>query len=379
MIFRRQNVVFLLVASLFLASPCFLFSEETPWWEDLVTDGIYFDEKDAKEYIEGGRLPRSENYMQQAVLPTEFNEVGEDYRLKVGDTLEVFVYGEEKSKRDVVVDPRGMISYLFVNNIMAAGKTLRELRDTLTEGLRTYYRHVALCMTPVKFNAEYYTVDGVVKKPGKKPIVGRPTILSALCQSEGFTFVDYKDQLYDMCDLEKSFISRKGQYIPVDFTRLVREGDMSQDIPLEAGDYIYIPSRAIKQVFVVGEVAAPLSIDYFNTMSLAEAMAEAGDVMPRASSRIVVIRGSLACPKRFLIDYPRIVKGCAPDFPLQPGDIVYVPPERLYLWKEIFRAAVATFVDTVSAVAGTEAFIHVQPAAAGSFDNHSFFSGVSVP
>jgi polysaccharide export outer membrane protein len=304
----------------------------------------------------------------------------EPYRLKVGDTFIVSVYGEEKTDREVVVDPRGMISYLFIDSHPAVGKTIAEIREELGERLRKYYRHVILAITPIKFSAEYYTVTGQVVDPGKQPLVGNPTALSALCQAQGFTYIDYRDQLIDMCDLDRTFLARNGQYVPVDFNKLVRHGDLGQDQPLEAGDFIYVPGRSVKQVFVVGEVLNPHSIEYFSDISLVEAIAEAGDVTERASSRVVVLRGSLCCPTRYLIDYSRIVKGCYPDFRLLPGDIVFVPPRKLYLVKEFFRIAVAAFISTVAYETGIEMFIRSHPHAATDLGNRDFVpGGVIIP
>lgn len=300
------------------------------------------------------------------------------YRLKVGDTMLLSLYGEENTTQEIVVDPRGKVSYLFAQSIDAAGKTVEQLRAILKKDLEKYYRFVTLSITPIKFNAEYYTITGEVNKPGKKPIVGRPTVLSAICKAEGLSVVDYRDQIFEMSDLDKAFLARKGAYVPVDFQRLIRQGDLSQDLPLQAGDYIYIPNRTIKQVFVLGEVYGATTIDYFNEMTLAGAIAEAGEVTEAASSRVAVIRGSLACPIRFMVDYPQIVKGCAPDFPLLPGDIVFVPPRKLNYLRDIFRAAVATFVGTVADEAGVEAFIHVHPHAATDFDNREFTGGGTV-
>ncbi len=300
------------------------------------------------------------------------------YRLNIGDTFIISVYGDDRSKREVMVDPRGTISYLFVDALPAAGKTIDEVREDLTAELRKYYRYVKLAITPIKFSAEYYTVTGYVNKPGKQALVGRPTALSALCKAQGFAAIDYRDQLYDMCDLDRAFLARNGEYVPVDFSRLVRFGDLSQDVPLQAGDFIYVPNRAINQVFVVGEVMIPATIDYFNDISLVEAIAEAGDVTERASSRVVVLRGSLACPTRYLVDYTMMVKGCYPNFQLQPGDIVYVPPRKLYLLREIFRSAVAAFVGTVAAQAGLDLFIKMQPDAAGIVGDNNFISSGGV-
>lgn len=287
----------------------------------------------------------------------------DDYKLKIGDTLLISMYGDEKTKRHVTVDPSGKISYLYAETITASGKTIPQLRKEIEQKLKNYFRFVTLSITPLKFNGEFYTISGQVKESGKQPFIGRPTILTALCKAQGFPLIDYRDQMWDMCDLEKAFIAREGNYIPIDFARLVKEGDLHQNIFLEPGDFIYIPNRMIKQVFVLGEVAAPKAVDYFDDMSLLEAITDAGDTTDRASTRLVVLRGSLASPIHFLIDYNKIVKGHYPDFRLQSGDIVYVPPRKLYLLREIFRAAVASFVYTVAYETGIEWFIRSHPSA----------------
>lgn len=338
------------------------------------------EELDLLEYCDGDILYEPIQFDNSELIAKTQKLERENYRLKVGDTFLISIYGEENTEREVVVDPRGMISYLFVDSIIAIGKTIAEIREEITQSLRSYYRFVTLAITPIKFSAEFYIVTGHVQESGKQPLIGRPTLLSALCQAQGFAVIEYRDQLFDMCDLEKAFLARNGEYIPIDFNQLVKHGDLQQDVALEAGDFIHVPNRTVNQVFVVGEVFAPLSIEYYNDISLVEAIAEAGDVTERASSRVLVLRGSLSCPVRYLVDYSRVVKGCYPNFQLQPGDIVFVPPRKLYLLKEIFRLAVASFISTVAYETGIDWFIRTHPHAEGDLGGSAFVpGGVIIP
>lgn len=291
------------------------------------------------------------------------SEEQDEYRLKVGDSFILSMYGDEKTRRQVVVDPSGMVSYLYAEKIEVLGKTIGEMRKMIEENLRQYFRFATLSITPIKFNSEFYIVSGQLREPGKQPIIGNPTLLTALCDARGFPVIDYRDQVWDMCDLEKSFIARGGEYLPIDFVQLVREGDLRQNIALQAGDFIHVPSRVIKQVFVLGEVAIPKAVDYFQEMSLVEALAAAGDLTDRADFRIVILRGSLCRPIHFLVDYHRIVNGEYPDFPLREGDIVYAPPRKLYLLREVVRAAISAFVYTMAYETGVEWFVRSTPAA----------------
>lgn len=287
------------------------------------------------------------------------------YRLQCGDRLHLLVYGDPSTKRIVLVDPSGNINYLYAKNIPVRGKTIAEVRDILTQKMGTYYKDPLLMVTLTECLGEYYSIIGEVIEPGYKKIEGNPTLLSALCEAKGFTTRLFRDQTVDQADLSKSFMIREGQYLPIDFEALVIHGDVSQDVALKNGDYIYITPTGLKKVFVLGEVGSPAPIEYLHDTTLSRAIAEVGGLNSSASSRVVVIRGSLTLPIRFLIDINRILKGKALDFPLEPGDIVYVPPMRFAVLKEIVKQGIAGFVSIVASIAGAATYVSIQPKAAG--------------
>jgi len=283
------------------------------------------------------------------------------YRMQVGDRLEASLYGIEESEEELIVDPRGRLSFQFIDGYPVAGKTIEEVKAELTQELTSYYRYPIPMVKPIDLHQPHYTIMGEVLLPARNPIRGKATALTAICEAGGFKTRNFRQRLVDTVDLDHSFLARKGEYVPIDFKRLVQEGDLAQDVPLEDGDYLYFKSAINHQVYVVGEVSSPVTIDYYTTMSLAEAIAEAGGVRERASSRVAVIRGSLAWPTRYLIDFNRIVKGYAPDFMLQPGDIVYVPPMKLSRLKEMMKYGVLAFVRATMIELGIEAFLEFHP------------------
>lgn len=288
------------------------------------------------------------------------------YRLQCGDRLYISVYGDIPTKRVVLVDPSGNVNYLLAKNVPARGATIASLREELTHRLSSYYRDPMLMITLINTLGEYYAIIGEVREPGYKKIEGNPTLLTALCEAKGFTTRLFRDQTVDQADLEKSFMVRDGEYLPINFLSLVEEGDISQDILLKNGDYIYISPRGLKKIYVLGEVTSPTVIEFLNGVTLSQIIAEAGGVTTSASSRVAIIRGSLTLPIRFLVDINRIVKGKAMDFPLEPGDIVYVPPMRFSALKEIVKMGIANFVSVVASAAGVATYVSIQPAAAAT-------------
>lgn len=285
------------------------------------------------------------------------------YRLRIGDTLSISVYGEEETRFDATVGMSGKLNYLFIKNVEALGKTIDELRDILTEQLKSFYRYPVVIITPVAFAGEYYTIIGEVNDPGKKNLFGNTTLTSALCAASGFRTRIFRNQTVDLVNYDHSFLARNGELVPVNFKQLIVEGDIAQDVKLKAGDYIFIAPQQTSKVFVVGEVKTPVTVNYLNPITLADALAEAGGLTIRSSSRVLVIRGSIGYPRWFLIDINLILKGRALDFPLEPGDIVFVPVMKFQLLKEYVQAGILAFVNIVANVAGTNSFLEITPKA----------------
>lgn len=275
------------------------------------------------------------------------------YRIAIGDRLTVSIYGEMNTEREVVVDSTGSITYPIVGTLEVLGKTIDETRKAMNDRIRKVYRYTFVTISPIEFGAQYYTILGSVGAPGKKPLFGRETVLSALCRAGGFPMGLFRAQTVDLADLDHAFLMRKGDYLPVNFRSLVVEGDTSQDVELQAGDYIYIPSSLEKEIFVMGEVQMPAALGYINKVTLMEAIALAGGTTFNASSRAVVVRGSLSEPYTFFIDINLIFKGMACDFLLKPGDIVYVPPRQFTKLREVVNYAVRIFVSTMASDAGS--------------------------
>jgi protein involved in polysaccharide export with SLBB domain len=136
--------------------------------------------------------------------------------------------------------------------------------------------------------------------------------------------------------------------VPVDFQRLLREGDLSQNVYLQAGDFVYVPPLRSSQVHVLGAVLQPRSERMAGALTVVEAIALAGGTVPEAClSNVAILRGSLAHPQIAIVAINLVLVGKAPDVRLEPGDIVYVPftPERVL--ERYATLILDTFVRTV--------------------------------
>jgi protein involved in polysaccharide export with SLBB domain len=158
----------------------------------------------------------------------------------------------------------------------------------------------------------------------------------------------------ELADLRRSFVLRQGKLLPIDFERLLRQGDLSENIYLQPDDFVYFPPAKAREVYVLGAVADPRAVPFKQGMTVAMAVASGyGTISGAYMNHVVVVRGSLTHPQMVVIDYKSVIRGEASDIALEPGDIVYVPfsPYR-YLYRYL-QVALDTFVSSVAINAGT--------------------------
>jgi protein involved in polysaccharide export with SLBB domain len=249
---------------------------------------------------------------------------------------------------DVPVGPDGRLSYLQAANVMAAGLTIDELRAKLEDELKKYYQTPRTIITPVAFRSKRYIVMGAVVTKGIYSFDRPTTVIEAIARAGGLETGLYAAKTVEMADLQRSFLVRHGQRMPVDFERLFQHGDLSQNIPLEPEDYLYFASANGNEIYILGEVATPGPVVFNSRPTVINAIAARGGFTSRAfKSRVLVVRGSLEHPQTFVIDTSRILSGNQVDFPLQPHDIVYVGQSPWVIAGEVIDLAAKSFVQSL--------------------------------
>ncbi len=169
----------------------------------------------------------------------------------------------------------------------------------------------------------------------------------------------------ELADLSHSFVLRQGKLLPIDFNRLLKRGDMSQNIYLEPDDFVYLPGATAREIYVLGAVNQPRPIPYREGMTVARAIASAyGTLNGAYLDHVAVVRGSLAQPEIAIVDYKRVIRGQAQDVVLQPKDIVYVPLSPYRYIDRYLELIVNTFVSSAAINAGSKA-VGVQPTGIG--------------
>lgn len=283
------------------------------------------------------------------VNPPHRAEWQQHLTLGPGDIVNFALFGEPTlSRGDVVIAPDGRVSYLEAQDVLATGLTVDELRSKFDTELGKYRRAPHTLITPVAYRSKKYYMLGKVVQRGVY-ILDRPiTVIEALARAKGVENGQVEDNTLDIADLQRAFLMRSGKRIPLDFERLFQGGDLSQNIPVEPGDYIYFPSADIKEVYVLGEVVLPGPATYRPDLTAIGAISSRGGFAPKAyKSRVLVIRGSLSHPETFVVNTMAAFSGKGLDFKLQPKDIVFVNNRPFSYAEDLLDLATTAFLQSI--------------------------------
>jgi len=94
--------------------------------------------------------------------------------------------------------------------------------------------------------------------------------------------------------------------------------------------HVFVDTYQSKKISVFGSVRKPGTFNYINNMSIIEAITLAGGFTPLASkNKTTVTRHEKGVKKMYNLPVDDIGIGKAPNYLLQPGDVVFVP-ERVF-------------------------------------------------
>lgn len=281
--------------------------------------------------------------------PTNFFQLGP------GDRLEIEVLSDTNSRALATVAPDGRLYYSLLPGIDVWGLTLREASERLQTELGQYYRNPQVSIQLRGIESSRVWILGRVQNAGIYPMPAPMTLLEAIAVAGGTLTSSASGTTEDLADLSNAFLVRAGERLPVNFERLLQRGDMSQNIYLAPDDFIYFPSSAIRDIYILGAVRSPKAIGRQHD-TLVAAIADAGGPIRNAHlSQVAIVRGSLDEPKIAIVDYQEIVSGKAPDVKLEPRDIVYVPFSPYRFLTKYLDLILTTFVRAVAINEGARA------------------------
>lgn len=158
------------------------------------------------------------------------------YQVGPNDLLNIYVWKEAELTQDVIVMPDGRISFPLIGVIMAQGKTLTQLKETITEKLKDFVTSPEITVIMRESRSRTIYTIGKVARPGPYALAPDMTVLQALSTAGGFAeWADEKNIL---------IIRREGKkevQIPFNYKEFISGKNAAQNILLSPGDTIVVP------------------------------------------------------------------------------------------------------------------------------------------
>jgi protein involved in polysaccharide export with SLBB domain len=189
----------------------------------------------------------------------------DEYRIQVGDQLDIKFFYNPTLNEQVTVRPDGRVSLQLIQEVVAAGLTPAALTSELIARYALNLKQPDVTVIVRSFGSQRVFVDGEVGRPGLVPLVGLTTTLQAIAQAGG---------LKESARASQILIIRRGaevnrpMAIQVDLRKARDGSDLNRDIALEPFDIVFVPRSRVANVnvwmdqYVRKNIPIPFGLQY---------------------------------------------------------------------------------------------------------------------
>jgi polysaccharide export outer membrane protein len=163
----------------------------------------------------------------------------QEYVLGVSDVLKVNVWKNPDLTVETVVRPDGTISLPLLGDLKAAGRTGAQLRAEIAQRLATYVKDESATVTVsvAVVNSYRFVVSGNVERAGAYNANHFVTVSEAIALAGGPNRFASPEEVV----IIRNDATRGTRRIPVDYPSILSGRHPEQDLPVVAGDTIYVP------------------------------------------------------------------------------------------------------------------------------------------
>lgn len=268
---------------------------------------------------------------------TDAPEVPSSYVLGPGDQIVIQALDvEEISNNPIPIGMKGDVTLPIVGRLHAAGLTVEEFEAQLNDRLGKYLTHPQASVIVSEFASQPVSVLGAVKNPGVHQLQGRKTLAEILSlaggtqDDAGYLVKITRRKEWGRIPLPNAREDPTGQFTvaEVDLRSIVEAKNPSANILIRPHDVISIPRAQL--IYVIGQVRKPggfvlrerESVSALQALSLAEGL---DHVAAPGNARIIRSGPDPKERTEVAVDLKKILEGKAPDIPLRPEDILFVP------------------------------------------------------
>ena len=176
---------------------------------------------------------------QHAQAPAEDSAPLHDYLIGPGDSVNILVWRNPEVSLTVAVRPDGKITTPLVEDLMASGKTSTQLARDIEQALGKFIQQPVVTVIVTNFAgpyAEQIRVIGAAAKPQALPYRQGMSLMDVMIAVGGVTEFASGNR----ANLVRT-VDGKQQTYNVRLNDLIRNGDISANVPVLPGDVLIIP------------------------------------------------------------------------------------------------------------------------------------------
>ena len=282
-------------------------------------------------------------------------ELYEDYRVGAEDVLEVSIFEwelrEETKSVEIRVSETGVISLPVVGDMNVMNRTVEEVKAKIEKRLKDWQiiPNPRVSVVVQQFRSKRVAVVGAVRDPGTYTIRRNVTTLLDILSLAGGPDARAGQLAYVIRDIRPAMSSDDGTHrgtgetagkrspyaglpfdpaakevIAIDLYELLELGDLKLNVLVGDGDVVNVPEA--KRFHVIGYARDPGSFPLKKPTTVLEgiAMARGFQEIEASKKKCVVKRKTTEGEYIIPVDLVAVARGEAPNFYLQPDDIIYV-------------------------------------------------------
>ena len=158
------------------------------------------------------------------------------YVIQPGDVLQIDIWKEKDLQRELMVRPDGGMNFPLVGEMVAAGKTVEQLRNDLKDKLVKYVPDPVVTVSVKQGLGNKIYVVGKVNRPGEYVASRNMDVMQALSMAGGLTpfAAENKIKILRRVNGEQKTFRFK-------YSRVEKGEDLEQNIILQGGDVVVVP------------------------------------------------------------------------------------------------------------------------------------------
>lgn len=266
-----------------------------------------------------------------------------EYLIGAGDLLEFYSFDDEDLNREVTVRYDGYISLPLVPDQRVADLTRADAEEQVRAAYARVFRDPQLSLVVREPASKTFLVMGDVATPGRYTYTRATSLVEAITLAGGLRqrntssstggFIGITGQL------TKAFVVRhvngERQVYEYDLRHMGQPGSHASDAQVYYGDIVYVP-EGVNLVYLLGESRNPVIVELTEGMTMLQLLALSGgfDTSTARLRSVVLLRQVDSENTEVLHMNVREMLKTGRDFPLHPGDIVYIPRRHLVRLEE---------------------------------------------